>query len=125
MFKILLIGLGGFLGAIARYGLVQLIQPLFSQLPGGILLTNITGSLLIGVFMSIFLHMDKDFGLIQPFLIIGFLGSFTTMATFAYDTVQLFSLASAGLALINVLLTLIFCFLGVYLGKQLGVLFTG
>jgi CrcB protein len=91
MKMILYIGLGGFLGAIARYLLSGLTHRLYSggTFPAGTLLVNVIGCLVIGALMSLI----EDKGLFGPavrmFFVIGFLGSFTTFSSFGYETVEL------------------------------------
>lgn len=87
-----MVGLGGFLGAITRFGIIKLVQPYFSDFPGGIFIVNILGSLFIGILLAFFGYANHYFTYLHPFMVIGFLGSFTTMATFAFDTIQLLTL---------------------------------
>ncbi len=110
--------MGGFLGAIARYGLVKIIQSFFTDFPAGIWVANVLGSFLMGLVLTGLAYAKGDFAYWHAFLTIGFLSSFTTMATFAFDTIQLISLKMAGLAVINIVLTLLSCLAGVYLGQK-------
>lgn len=87
--KLLVVGLGGFVGAIARYGLSGLVHRWFSgAFPAGTLVVNVTGCLAIGLLMS----LVEDRQLLSPgarlFLMIGLLGSFTTFSTFGYETFE-------------------------------------
>jgi len=91
MLYMVLVGLGGFLGAMLRYlvsGFVYgaLREPLF---PYGTLAVNALGCLLVGLLAG----LAESRGLFSPearvFLLIGFLGSFTTFSTFGYETLQL------------------------------------
>ncbi len=86
MIKVLIIGLGGFLGSISRYGVYQLFdKTVLSSFPYGTFAVNIIGSLAIGIIYGL---MQKGNVLSEEwriFLAIGFLGSFTTFSTFAYE----------------------------------------
>lgn len=91
MIKILIIGSGGFLGAILRYfmsGYAQRLSGSYS-FPVGTLAVNLIGCFIIGVVSK----MAEDLGLFsietRMFLTIGFLGAFTTYSTFGYETLNL------------------------------------
>ncbi len=83
---ILAIGVGGFLGAIARAYSVHMtnkVVPL--EFPLGVLLVNIVGSFIIGALFAIFAHytVSEPF---KAFLTTGFLGALTTYSTFAIES---------------------------------------
>ena len=83
---ILAVGLGGFLGAIARVYVVHLSNKTFvSDFPYGVLTVNIVGSFLIGVLFAIFAAYSFSTD-IKSFLTTGFLGAFTTYSTFAIES---------------------------------------
>jgi fluoride exporter len=83
-----IVGLGGFLGSLARYGLSGLVQRQFpvADFPYGTLAVNLLGCLLIGVMASL---MEAR-GLFSPefrvFALIGVLGGFTTFSTLGWET---------------------------------------
>lgn len=86
MTRILLIALGGALGAVSRYLVSAGIQQaLPAALPVGTLVVNLSGSLVIG-----FLYQLSASAIIPPtfreFAAIGFLGSYTTFSTLALET---------------------------------------
>ncbi|MFH2037677.1 MAG: fluoride efflux transporter CrcB [Candidatus Zixiibacteriota bacterium] len=90
MTKFLIIGLGGFIGAILRYSMTRFVTE-YSTLSTfwGTLTVNILGCLILGVILQL-----ADFKwLIRPemklFLIIGVLGSFTTFAAFANESLTM------------------------------------
>ena len=119
----LLVGLGGALGSMARHGLNHLVhqRALTSTFPFGIFLVNVMGSIAIGALAGLLapgrLHASYE---LRTFLIVGFLGGFTTFSSFSLDTLALMrgghTLQAAGNVLGQVGLSLI----GVWLGFKLG-----
>jgi len=82
------VGSGGFLGAIARYGISGLVQRRFSlsTFPYGTLAVNLLGCLAIGAITGL-VDSRKLFGPeFRSFALIGILGGFTTFSTFSYET---------------------------------------
>lgn len=119
----LLVGLGGFLGSVLRYGAsgaFQRLAPPSSGLPWGTFAVNTLGSLLIGLLAGI----ADGRGILSPdtrlFLMIGLLGGFTTFSTYSFESLQLLRSGQWGLALANVLGQLCVGLLAVWLGWGLG-----
>ncbi len=87
--KVLLVGGGGFIGANARYWLGGLIQPKFgSTFPWGTMAINVSGSLVIGLFLGLMAGLDWSPNW-RLFVAIGILGGYTTYSSFAYEAVNL------------------------------------
>jgi CrcB protein len=100
---IVAVGMGGFLGAIARLYINTIVSQKFpSEIPLATLTVNIVGSFLIGVFIAIFLYYTPTDST-RGFLITGFLGALTTYSTFAIESYFLLS-SSLLYAISNVLL---------------------
>jgi len=100
MVNLLLIGAGGFFGAISRYGIGQWVTGLSStanKFPYGTLAVNLVGCLLIGVAFG-FISRDAIGRPMQMLLITGFLGGFTTFSTFGLDALKLIHAGSYGTA---------------------------
>jgi CrcB protein len=121
MEKYLFIGLGGFLGSIARFGLASYVQTKTESLfPYGTMLVNITGCFVIGLLMTLFQERVVAPQNIRLFLIIGVLGGFTTFSSFSYDTFALFRSGNQLAAGINVTVSLIGCLLATWAGFYVG-----
>jgi CrcB protein len=87
---LLVVGLGGALGAISRYlasGWVQNMAGGF--FPWGTVAVNILGSLVLG-FALVWLQTTVASTEMRQFIAIGFLGSFTTFSTFSYEALAMF-----------------------------------
>jgi CrcB protein len=84
----IIVGSGGFLGALARYGLSGLVQRLVpsTTFPYGTLVVNLLGCFVIGVIGGL-AESRLLFGPeVRTFILIGVLGAFTTFSTFGNET---------------------------------------
>jgi fluoride exporter len=85
---LLVIGVGGALGAISRYLASGWVQDMTGgPFPWGTMAVNVSGSLVLG-FVLVWLQANVSVELRQ-FIALGFLGSFTTFSTFSYEAVTL------------------------------------
>ena len=84
----LLVGLGGFLGANARFVMARCVAAsIDTRFPLGTLLVNISGSFLLGILGVLAAgKMGPDSDTMRLALGVGFLGAFTTFSTFAFET---------------------------------------
>jgi len=86
---LLVVGLGGAFGAVARYlasGWVQNMAGGF--FPWGTVAVNVAGSLLLG-FVLVWAQTTVSSAELRQFIAIGFLGSFTTFSTFSYEALAM------------------------------------
>lgn len=122
MEKLLIIGLGGFLGANFRYLVGMYVAERFgSAFPYGTFLINITGSFAIGLFLALaserFVHLEG----LRPLLVVGFLGAYTTFSTFSMESFALIEAKAYASAAVNMLgsatLGIAAAALGVYVGR--------
>jgi CrcB protein len=89
--NVLLVALGGSIGAVARYGLAGLVQRFTTPyFPFGTFVVNVLGCFVFGVLAGIAEHRFALGSEARAFLLIGVLGGFTTFSTFSYETFQLF-----------------------------------
>jgi CrcB protein len=117
VYTLLLVGLGGFIGAILRYVLGGWIQNSFINFPVGTLVINTTGSFFIGLIMYLSEYQGLFSDDTRIFLTIGILGGYTTLSTFGYESFRLFDDSKFELMTINVVSTVLFSIMAVYLGK--------
>jgi CrcB protein len=102
MKEMLWIGLGGFLGANARYLLgLWVAARVGTTFPYGTFVINVTGSFVLGVVMGL-LDAHVLAPAVRLSLAIGFIGAYTTFSTFTYETLRLIEDGSVLLAGANV-----------------------
>lgn len=102
----LLVGTGGFLGAVARYAVSGAVHRFtgFPAFPYGTLVVNLAGCAAIGLLAG-WVETRQVLGPeARLFLFIGVLGSFTTFSTFGYETLALLRDGATIRAAANVLL---------------------
>ncbi|GGQ12278.1 fluoride efflux transporter CrcB [Shewanella litoralis] len=119
MTNVLLVALGGSIGAVLRYLLsIFMIQLFGSSFPFGTLLVNIVGSFLMGVVYALgqLSHVSPE---IKALVGVGLLGALTTFSTFSNETLLLMQDGLWHKAILNVLLNVTLCLLMVYIGQQL------
>lgn len=118
---ILIIGIGGFIGANARYIVSTWAAGRFGvTFPWGTLIINFTGSCLLAVFLA----WAGNRALVDPrlrlLIAVGFFGAYTTFSTFANESVALLNAGNWIGAAGNILGTNLVCILGAFLGLALG-----
>ena len=117
MYTLLLVGIGGFIGAILRYILGGWIQNSFVNFPVGTLVINVTGSFFLGLIMYLSEYQGLFGEETRIFLTIGVIGAYTTLSTFGYESFRLLDDSKITLMAINLVATVLFSMLAVYLGK--------
>ena len=117
--QLIYIGLGGFIGAVLRFVLARFINNHFTSFPFGTLVVNVTGSFLLGFIIYGLLNGKNISPELRDFSTIGFIGAFTTMSAFAYESLRLAELSEYLYFGLNIFLNIFLCLLAVYLGKEL------
>ncbi len=114
--QILIVGIGGFLGACTRYLLTMLFQQLGFIFPLGTLISNLIAALLVGSIIGIELQFHLLPINLRLFLVTGVLGGLSTFSTFSLETVCYFENGDNLLALANIFLNLCLSLLFVFIG---------
>lgn len=109
------------MGGVMRYWMSGLVYQIFGRaLPWGILFVNVTGSFIMGLLFILVFAKWSHTDFYKSFILIGFLGGYTTFSSFSIDTLNMMESGHVGGALLNVLLSVVFTLLAVWMGALLG-----
>lgn len=111
--EFLLVGVGGALGSMARYGLTLLASYASIASEIGTFAANALGSLLIGVLIAI---SKGDWYLLGA---VGFCGGFTTFSTFSAQALHLLQSGQRTMGVIYIIASLLICILMTWAGIAL------
>jgi CrcB protein len=121
----LFIGLGGALGSMLRFWVATLIDSTAQKgnviFPWGTIVVNITGCFVIGFIYTISAADGRILlsSLTRQFILIGILGGYTTFSSFSLQALLLAQDGQWGGAAANILLSVVLCLVGVWLGSAL------
>lgn len=119
--KILFIGAGGALGAIARYLInISPLAGLFEKFPFPTFFINVSGSFLIGLFLILLTDKWEVSDHLRMAVIVGFLGAFTTFSTFEMEIYGLIKERQLITAFLYLFLSVAIGFIGLVGGIFLG-----
>ena len=119
MGTVLAVGVGGGLGALARYYIAGWVQPAGVLFNWGIFVVNITGGLLMGTIVAagaLKLNLSPE---LRTFLTVGILGGYTTFSTFSLDSVLLLQRGEYGQAAFYVIGSVVLSILALFAGLWL------
>ena len=114
----LLVGIGGALGSMARYGTGVLVGRMWSDsFPLATMLINIVGSLAMGLFIGFLARTTPGWQAdARLFVAVGIFGGFTTFSSFSLDTIAMFERGEIVPALIYVLGSVVIGIAALYAG---------
>ena len=118
--QLIAVAIGGALGAVGRYWVgLKTYDLLGGSYPYATIFVNVLGSLLMGFVMAgLMERLPLEW---RGFIVVGFLGSFTTFSTFSADTIRLVEAgnmaAAVGYVALSLVLGLTALVGGLYLGK--------
>ena len=116
----ILVALGGAIGTLLRFGITKLSVLYMGNTYTGTFLVNVTGSLLLGVFIGWSLTKSTDLNHLRHFIAIGILGGYTTFSTLTLESLQLLETGSLSKAGLNIIANMTIGLLSAYAGFQLG-----
>ena len=115
------IAIGSALGGVLRYAITRATLNFDIGFPYGTVLINVLGSFVIGFFGTLTLHHDRYAvsDNVRLFVMVGICGGFTTFSTFSLQTFDLARSGAWGRAMLNVVGSVVLCFLSVAAGHML------
>ena len=121
MTKYWMVGLGGFLGSIARFWLGSYITyRMGARFPYGTFVINISGSFLIGLVVTLLAERSHWSPNLLYLIPVGFIGGYTTFSTFELEAFRDVRNGEVFLALLYVTLSVAVGFVAVWLGVIAG-----
>ena len=102
--KLLLVFIGGGLGAVSRFLLTTALAGKLGNFPLGTLAANFFGSLLMGLVVG---FLAGRFESVRLFVAVGFLGGFTTFSSFSAETLALIQNGQIFSAAVNVIVSVV------------------
>ncbi|MBW4580805.1 MAG: fluoride efflux transporter CrcB [Tildeniella nuda ZEHNDER 1965/U140] len=116
----LAVSLGAIPGALSRYYLtLAFARWLGASFPYGTFVINITGSLVMGFFITLTLERMMTSPELRLLVATGFLGSYTTFSSYELDTFNLLQAGNRSLALVYWLGSAVLGFVGLEFGNLL------
>lgn len=119
MTRYLVVGAGGFAGAVARYAVSVWLDGIWRRpFPLATFAINVSGCFALGLFVALAASRLPDPNL-RLFVATGFLGAYTTFSTFELETARLTEAGAFGWAAANVVASVVVGFAAVKLGAAL------
>ena len=120
MLKYLIVGVGGFLGAVARYIVATYIGSRYGvRFPYGTFVINMSGCFLIGFIVTLLARTTAS-QYWRYFIPIGFIGAYTTFSTFEYETLRAVQDGQFTTGLLNVAFSVVVGFVAVWARAAIG-----
>jgi fluoride exporter len=117
--ELLAVGLGGAVGAPARYGIAQLVDITPGTFPWGTFWINVSGSFALGFLLVVLSERLRRSRYLRPLLATGFLGAYTTYSTFAVEVDLLVKNSHGAIALVYAITSFTVGWLAVWAGMSL------
>lgn len=119
MLNCIVIGAGGFIGAVMRYlvSLIPIKNP--ASFPVNTFIINVIGAFVIGCIAAAASKNPSLDSRLLLFLKVGLCGGFTTFSTFSLETAELLKSGSTATALLYVAASVLFCILAVMLPQSI------
>lgn len=119
MLDCLAVGLGGFIGSIARYLMSRISIDRAGTFPINTLMINVIGSFAIGLIAALAAKYSGLNPRLALFVRVGLCGGFTTFSTFSLETAGLLRAGEYASAAAYITLSLVLCILAVFAAQKL------
>ena len=120
MIGVVAIVIGGALGSLCRYFMSMNIYLLLGKsFPYGTLAVNILGSIIMGSVYILVMEKITISEELRAGITVGFLGAFTTFSAFSIETMNLIESGEITKAGLNIILSVILCIVGCWLGMSI------
>ena len=113
---LLLVAVGGALGAMASYSVYNVAAFYGNKPAWATFFINAVGAFLIGLAYLLLLEKSGEQAQLRSLITVGFLGAFTTYSSYSLDALQLFEQGQVGVALFYLLGTMVVCVLATWMG---------
>lgn len=111
------IAAGGALGAVSRFAMSHQVYQWFGrEFAWGTLSVNVLGSFIMGLVAVLLVDKFAVSTELKAFIMVGFLGAFTTFSTFSFETLQYIQIGEMSKAFLNMAVSLTTCLFAVWLG---------
>lgn len=129
MLAYLWVAIGGALGSVGRFWINGMVSRSFGEtFPWGTMIINVSGSFIIGVIAALALpegRLDSPSrAFVTQLFMIGICGGYTTFSSFSLQTLNLINDGEWLRAGANILLSVVLCLVGVWLGHLCGLMFS-
>ncbi|MEX0785355.1 MAG: CrcB family protein [Dehalococcoidia bacterium] len=118
--RVIAVAIAGALGSLLRYVVEGFVDDRLGPTVLGTFVVNVTGALLLGLFLGLTEERWLAPALARTAVAIGFLGAYTTFSTLAFETVDLAESGSLATAALNVGGSVAVGLAAVYAGLTLG-----
>jgi CrcB protein len=119
MIDCLVVGVGGFIGAVLRFLMGKIPMKKITEFPINTLLINIIGAFLIGIICAASIKHHSEDSRTVLLLKTGICGGFTTFSTFSLETVTLMQQGKLVMSIIYAVISVITCLVAVWLGEYI------
>ncbi|NPA72213.1 MAG: fluoride efflux transporter CrcB [Gammaproteobacteria bacterium] len=120
------IAIGGALGATARYAMSHQVTVLFGkEMAWGTLSVNVLGSFLMGLMVILMVDKYELSAEWRAFVMVGFLGGFTTFSTFSLQTMEYLQTGEINRAFFNIAISVVASLMAIWAGLYTGRQFLG